>query len=98
MFSAIGRVAFIGRLRGGLPGSVERSSEPQQIARLEASNLPPRGRAVYLEDAAGNVVWHRMVSSEHEADALIDLIRTQVLPARLVDFEAWLAGQRAEQG
>lgn len=53
---------------------------------------------VSIIDGRGEVVWKRSVQTTSEASELVDLIRTQVLTARLEDFEHWLHREGRVEG
>jgi hypothetical protein len=72
--------------------AAERAAAPENFFRVEEAVRTKR-RGVFIDDADGKPVWWKPVRSTQEADELVALIRSQVLNARLVDFEAWLATQ-----
>lgn len=49
-----------------------------------------RGPSVSIVNETGQVVWRRVVPTQGDVAALVELIQTQVLTARLEDFEHWL--------
>lgn len=98
-----GRSGFgglFGRLMAFGPG--RRREQPSRASEAAPESQNPlmmeeafrRGRrGVFILDAADNPVWWKPVASAREGDDLVELIRQQVLNARLVDFEAWLVTQ-----
>jgi hypothetical protein len=67
------------------------------LLRFNPRKPPKRGPAVAIIDDAGAEVWRRTVTSSSEASRLAELIQTQVLTARLADFEHWLRTEGAER-